>query len=66
MINLETKQKWTRRIEYCIKNKNKLNDWEFGFIKDIWNRWCYCNMELTIRQSFKLNIIFYRLEATDI
>lgn len=66
MISLETKQKWTFRIEYCIKHRNKLNEWEKELINSLFNRWCYCNMDLTIRQSFKLSDIFYTLEADDI
>ncbi len=61
MISEERKERWTARIEYCIKYEDRLNGWELVFMHSIRDRWCTFCMELTLKQSYKLNDIYYKL-----
>ena len=66
MISVKTKEKWEKRIKYCKEKRMKMNDWECDFIRGIDIRWNYHKIELSLRQSFKLNKLFYKLERGDI
>lgn len=66
MISRKTKEKWTERIEYCWIRINKLNDWEADFISGMHYKWGWYKIELSLRESFKLSEIFYKLEVLDI
>ena len=66
MISIQTKKKWVIRIKYCKEKRSKMNDWECDFIRSMDLRWNYYKIELSLRQSFKLNKLFYKLESEDI
>lgn len=63
MISEERKIRWTRRISYCRNRLYKLNDWEMVFIDSINTRYCVFGKELTLKQSYKLNKIFDKLQG---
>jgi len=60
MINEERKKEWDERIKICFDHVNELNDWEQDFIHSM-KRIRSFKCDLTIRQSFKLNKIFYKI-----
>ena len=66
MISKETKEKWVIRIAYCKGRRKFMDDYDCDFIRAIDLRWNSYKIELTIKQSFYLNNLFYRLERSDI
>lgn len=66
MISNKTKDKWKTRIIYCWEHRMKMDDYDFDFIRSIHIRFIYNKADLTLRQSFYLNRVFYKLERSDI
>ncbi len=61
MITDTTKQKWRTRTDWLIEQQDKLTDWELGFIEKM-DILLDREMDLTLRQSFKLGEIFKRID----
>jgi len=62
MISEETRDKWRRRTDICYNHLNELDEYERSLIISLKkslniNR----NFILTIRQSYKLDKIFYKI-----
>ena len=66
MISRKTREQWSSRIKYCIENQSGLTDWELGFIESLNSMRCFkdneLNMDLSLKQSYKLGEIYHRLE----
>ena len=61
-----TKRSISMDIAYCKGRRKFMDDYDCDFIRAIDLRWNSYKIELTIRQSFYLNNLFYRLERSDI
>ncbi len=61
MLTDATRQKWRTRTDWLIEQQDKLTDWELGFIEKM-DILLDREMDLTIRESFKLGEIFKRID----
>ena len=58
---MSLENEWDRYIAFIRKHKDQLNDWERGFVINMWKR-RQTSRDLNLRQSFKLREIHHQIE----
>jgi len=57
----EYRARWHNRVDFCIAHTDKMSDWEVAFVDDM-NTVLDRGRDLTLRQSFKLNEVYHKVQ----